>query len=409
MWDVRPITTSDVELFRSRISRGFGHDGDSDDASRKRFDALFELDRTFAAFDGDDIVGTCAGYSLGVTVPGGAEVPMAGTTIITVQPTHRRQGVLRALMDRHLADIEAHEEPLAGLWASETSIYGRFGYAPATYRHRALIDAKSIEPRAPVGRKPVVRFLDPSEAGPVIRSLYTKARPGRPGMLTRSEAWWTHRHLADPESWRGKKSRLRFVLAEEAGSPLGYATYRQKDSWDDFTSTGEVHVSEIVATTAEARHALWGFLTNIDLFPTVEWWNMPLDDPLTATVTDSRRIRRTLVDALWVRVMDVKTALEGRTYEDNGEIVFAVSDESRPDNSGTYRLAVDHGSAQCERDPSEEADLTFDIDVLGHLYLGGGNGLTMAEAGRIQGSAEAVQRLHRLFRTTVAPWCPEVF
>jgi predicted acetyltransferase len=409
MLEVRPITASDVDLFRGRISRGFGHDGATDEGSRERFDALFELDRTVAAFDGDDIVGTGAGYTLGVTVPGGAEVPMAGTAMITVQPTHRRRGILRALMDRHLSDVEDRGEPLAGLWASETSIYGRFGYGPSTYRQRALIEAKSIEFRPMTGNEPVVRFLDPSEVEPVIRSLYEMARPMRPGMLTRSEAWWTHRHLADPESRRGKRSGLRHVVAEVKGSPLGYAVYRQKDSWDDFTSTGEVYVVEMITSTPEARRALWRFLTNIDLFPTVQWWNMPLDDPLTSTVTDSRRIRRTLVDALWVRVMDVKTALEQRTYEDNGEIVFAVNDESRPDNSGIYRLAVDHGSAECVRDSSKKVDLAFDIDVLGHLYLGGGNALTMAEAGRIQGSAEVVQRLHRMFRTTVAPWCPEVF
>lgn len=410
MWDVRPITASEVDRFRSRISRGFGHDGGTDQASRDRFDAVVELDRTVAAFDGDDIVGTGAGYSLGVTVPGGNEVPMAGTSIITVQPTHRRRGVLRALMDSHLADIEGHGEPLAGLWASETSIYGRFGFGPATYRHRALIDARTVEVHASAEEEPVVRFLDSSEdAGPVIRDLYERARPTRAGMLRRSEEWWAHRHLADPESWRGDGSTLRYVIAEAAGSPLGYASYRQKDSWDDFTSTGEVHVREMVTTAPEARRALWKFLMNVDLFPTVEWWNMPLDDPLSGSVTDSRRIRRTLVDALWVRVMDVKTSLERRAYEDSGEIVFAVSDATRPDNSGSYRLVVDDGTAECVRAPSAKADLTFDIDVLGHLYLGGGNAVTMAEADRIEGDADAVVSLHRLFRTTKPPWCPEVF
>jgi predicted acetyltransferase len=409
MWDVRPITASEVDLFRRRVSRGFGGDADSDETAPERFDAIFDLERTLAAHDGVDMVGTCAAFSLGVTVPGGETVPMGGTTVITVQSTHRRRGVLRALMDVHLADVEAHDEPLAGLWASETSIYGRFGYAPATYRHRALIDAKSIELSATSGKEPVVRFLDPAEAGAVIRSVYEVARTTRPGMLTRSDPWWAHRHLADPESWRDGKSKLRHVVAEQAGSPVGYVAYRQKEEWDDFTSTGEVHVSEMITTTAEARHALWRFLTSIDLFPTVEWWNMPVDDPLSAAVTDSRRIRRTVVDALWVRVTDVKRALEQRTYESSGEIVFEVSDASRPGNSGVFRLAVDNGFAECSREPSAQTDLTFDIDVLGHLYLGGGSALIMADAGRINGEAEAVKSLHRLFRTARSPWCPEVF
>lgn len=403
------ITESEIDLYRDRVSRGFGQDGDSGEASRERFNAIFELDRTLAAFDGDDIIGTCAGFSLGVTVPGGAEVPMGGTTVITTQPTHRRQGVLRAMMERHLGDVEDHREPLAGLWASEGSIYGRFGYAPATYRHIAAIDARAIDISGPAPAGQAVRFLEATEAELVVRSLYEAVRPERSGMLTRGDGWWTHRILADPEEWRKGKSSLRYVVVEEDGVPVGYAAYRQKEEWEDFTARGTIHVSEIITTTAKALHALWRFLTNIDLFPSVEYWNLPVDDALPAIVTDQRRARRTLADSLWVRVMDVKTALELRAYEEPGEVVFSVTDDSRPDNSGVYRLVVDGGHADCIRSVSESPQLVFDVDVLGHLYLGGGNALTMADAGRVQGDPEAVWTLHRLFRTAVAPWCPDVF
>jgi predicted acetyltransferase len=135
MWDVRNITEAEDDLFRARISLAFGRDLDSDESARERYLAIFERERSFAAFDGDDIVGTVTAFSLGVTVPGGAEVPMGGTTVIGVKPTHRRRGVLRALMDRHLAEIAERGEPLAGLWSSEGTIYGRFGYGPATFRH----------------------------------------------------------------------------------------------------------------------------------------------------------------------------------------------------------------------------------------------------------------------------------
>ncbi|HJS71913.1 MAG TPA: GNAT family N-acetyltransferase [Acidimicrobiia bacterium] len=407
MFEIRTITEEDVDLFRSRLSRGFGGDADSDETSAERFAAIFEYDRTLAAFDGDDIIGTGAAFSLGVTVPGGATVPMGGTTVISVQPTHRRRGVLRALMDRHLADVAERGEPIAGLWASESSIYGRFGYGPASYRHKASIEAKAIE-FFEDAEKGSVRLIDPDHAGPILKDVYEAVRPTRAGMLTRSQDWWTHRLLSDPTSWRGNKSSLRYATFHEGEEVTGYASYRQKENWEDFLANGEVSVTEVFTTTPRAHTGLWQFLTNIDLFPNLEWWNMPIDDPLVAKVTDSRRVKRTLIDALWIRIMDIPAALSARSYESAGVVTFEVHDATRPDSSGTYRLECRDGIGTCER-VGVSADLVFDTSVLGHLYLGGGDAATMAAAGRVEGDLESVRTLHRLFHTDQPPWCPEVF
>lgn len=407
MYEIRTITDGDAEMFRSRVSRGFGGDAESDDASRERFKAIFELERTLAAFDGAEMIGTGAGFSLGLTVPGGAEVPMGGATVITVQPTHRRRGVLRSLMGRHLDDVAERGEPLAGLWASESSIYGRFGYGPATQRVVAKIDAQAVGLRQETPAGPV-RLLETGDADPVLRSTYEAARPSRAGMLTRSDAWWTHRLLADPESWREGRSKLRHAVYGESGSIEGYASYRQKSKWEDFLAHGEVDISEVIATTPEAHTALWAFLTNIDLFPNVEWWNMPVDDPLLWKVGDTRRIKRELADALWVRIMDIPAALSARTYDSEGVVVFRLTDPTRPQLSGTYRLEVADGVGNCER-ADAPADVSLEADILGSLYLGGADAISMAVAGRIDGDAEAVRRIHRLFRSDHPPWCPEVF
>jgi predicted acetyltransferase len=334
-------------------------------------------------------------------------VPMGGTTAITVQPTHRRRGVLRLLMERHLEDVAGRGEPLAGLWASESTIYGRFGYGPATFRQVAKVDARAVEMRSET-TKGSLRLLEHDEAEEVVRPVYEVARPSRAGFLTRSDAWWTHRLMADPESWRGGKSKLRRVAFEENGSVTGYANYRQKSKWDDFVAGGEVDVSEVITTTPEAHTALWSFLTNIDLFPNVEYWNMPVDDPLVWKVTDRRRVTLRTVEGLWVRVMDVSAALASRRYDNNGVITFDLHDPAMPQTSGTYRLEVDDGVGRCQLVDSH-ADLAFDGDVLGSLYLGGADAMAMYRAGRITGDPGAALTLHRIFRSDQPPWCPEVF
>jgi predicted acetyltransferase len=251
-----------------------------------------------------------------------------------------------------------------------------------------------------------VRLLDVEEAKPLMREVYEQIRPSVAGMLTRSDGWWHARHLHEREG--GGSSKRRFAVCFDGEYVGGYVAYRQKGKWEDFIAQGEIEVSELMAITPEAHRALWSFLINIDLFTELEWWNVAVDDPLPEIVTDPRRVVRTLVDGMWLRLLDIPAAVRARVYESDGAIVLRVEDSTRPANSGTYRIEVVDGAADCSP-TSDEPDVTCDVDVLGHLYLGGGNALAMAAAGRLLGSPTAVTSLHRLFRTDRAPWCPEVF
>ncbi|HZD23091.1 MAG TPA: GNAT family N-acetyltransferase [Acidimicrobiia bacterium] len=406
MWEIRTVTADEVDLYRSRLARGFGEDPETDEAGIERFSAVFEPDRMFGVFDRSDLVGTGGAFSLGVTVPGGATVPMGGTTMVTVQPTHRRQGILRELMGRHLDEVADRGEPIAGLWASESTIYGRFGYGPATVRYQVEVNAArvNIDSDSPGD----MRLLDAGEEAKILPDVYESVRSERPGMLTRSREWWESRILANRRSQGGDMSRPRHVVHEHSGKADGYAIYRQKGKWQEWVADGEVSVVEVITAGSESHRAVWAFLTNIDLFPRVTWWNAPVDDPLSLIVDDSRRVRRSLSDSLWIRVLNVPSALEARSYEHDGVIVLGLHDATRSRSEGTYQLEVAGSQSSCE--PSDAPpDVELDISVLGHLYLGGGNAVAMAGAGRIDGHPDAITTLHRLFRTDRAPWCPEAF
>ena len=101
MTDIRFITDDEVPAFHRAIPFGFGGDFTEEDGAHDRFRALFPLETCIGAFEGDRVVATFGSFDFDLTVPGGT-VPMAGTTIVTVQPTHRRQGVLRTMMRMHL-------------------------------------------------------------------------------------------------------------------------------------------------------------------------------------------------------------------------------------------------------------------------------------------------------------------
>jgi predicted acetyltransferase len=401
---VRPIQEAEFETFRAKLAQGFGSDPYPEEDGRF-FRETMDLDRTICAFDGDEMIGTAAAYTIDLTVPGGV-LPMGGTTVVTVQPTHRRRGVLTAMMRAHLAEIRGRKEPLAGLWASEASIYGRYGYGMAAESYHLKVDGRTIRF---AGDAPdcSVRIIDPAEAPRVVPPVYERIRPTRVGSLTRSDAWWKMRYFYDPEHRRRGRSARRFAVCTSGDRIDGYAIYRQKDKWEDFPD-GTVYLQEVMAATGEAHEALWRFLTRIDLFPNVEYWNLPLDDELPWRVTESRRIRREISDSLWLRVMDIPRALEGRRYACRERLVLEIQDPFLPDNSGRYLLDASPDGATCAR-TDEDADLELPVDALGALYLGARRIETLSRARIVRGGADAVAAAGRLFAADPPPWCPEIF
>jgi predicted acetyltransferase len=92
-----------------------------------QFREVLDFDRCQMAVDEGEVVSTACVFPFEMTVPG-AVTPMAGVSFVSVKPTHRRKGVLTAMMRRQLEDVRERGESMASLWASESVIYGRFGY-----------------------------------------------------------------------------------------------------------------------------------------------------------------------------------------------------------------------------------------------------------------------------------------
>lgn len=402
MVEIRFIDDGEVDEFRQAFAAGFGFDAIDDDGEAERFRAVFPIETCLAAFDGSQIVGTFGSFDLELTVPGGM-VPMAGPTVVTVHPAYRRRGVLSQMMGMHLDQARERGQPLAGLWASEAKIYGRFGYGVAAEGQELRIDAVSVQ--LPATPHVIVRPLPADEFGKVLPEVYDRILPEVPGHFARSRSWWDSRTLHDPERFRDGASAKRVVVAVIDDEVTGYVMYRQKQKWEGFVPSGTVDVIELVTADDVARLALWGFLLNVDLFPSVEYWNAPLDDPLLDVVDNPRGIMRKPFDTLWLRLLDVPRMLQARAYEHDGVLVVAVTDgEVR----SVLRLEVEDGAAEC-RTTRGDADVELSVGVLGSIYLGGIRARRHARAGRITGTPEKVRLLDRLFRAEVLPHALEVF
>ncbi len=401
------MTADDVAAFRTALAATFGYDADlEDEGDADRFAAIFDIERLYPAFDGDQVVGTGGDFGFQMTVPGGGQVATTGLTVVTVRPTHTRQGMLTAMMRRHFDLAQERGEILGGLWASEAPIYGRYGYGPSASIVNAKLDVRhSGHGSAEEGV--TVRLVEGPEAERLLPAIFDRVQPTRPGMYQRTADWWTHRLFYDPEKYRDGASSMRHAVAESDGEPIGYVSYRQKASWD-VLADGQIRIRELMPATDAAYRALWHYLVTIDLFPIVEYWNNPADDPLPFMLRNGRAAETKVSDGLWTRLVNLPAALEARRYQTDGRLTVQVADSFCGWNEGTYLLEVNDGVGQCER-VTAESDVSMPSSTLGSLYLGGQGARGLARAGQLRGDVASIQLLDHMFRSYPAPWCPEIF
>lgn len=397
--ELRAIEDHEVEAWVEACARTFGGDAESDREAAARHRALVALDRTFAAFDRGRLVATAAGFDLHLSVPGGA-VPMSGLTMVSVSPTHRRRGILRALIAAHLAAARDHSDPVSGLWASEATIYGRFGYGVAAEADTLTVRAAGCRVSWSGVRDDIT--LDPAEVAlPAMQAVHAEVMVGRPGVFSRTEAWWRQRILVARPFQRAGTSLRRFAIARRGDRPVGYAVFRQRLGFEGGALAGRAEIDELLAIDAESEASLWDFLTHLDLFPDVAWRLAPTDCRLPWLLDDRRRVQRTRTDALWLRIDDIPRALAARRYGTDGALGLRVDGE-------TFHLEIQGGVATC-RPADVTPDLSMSRAALGSLYLGAFTASHLAQVGLVEGDAPSLARADRAFASGPAPFCPEVF
>lgn len=383
------------------VSRGFLGPADTEEKLEQRI-GYFGARRMSAVWDetGADSatpVATIDVWAADLTVPGRRSVPAWAISAVTVAATHRRRGIARALLEAELRTAASLDFPVAMLTVSESTIYGRYGFAPAAFARDLSIDTRRARWTGPQasGR---VHFVTRDQLLADGHALVERMRLAAPGQIEYGGVLWDRQLglLAGDE----QAKNLRFVRYDDSeGIAAGFAIFSIAENEENF-SNNELKLHYLVTATDDAYAGLWRFLLEYDLVTKVTASLRPVDEPLHWMIADYRAVRSSEEDHLWTRILDVKAALESRTFATSGRIVIAVTD-ALGFASGTWALTVDStGSAVVERTDAP-ADATMTAGELAALYLGGVSAELLARAGRLTGDAGAVDAL---FRSPVAPW-----
>ena len=177
--DVRfGVSSEDVVAALQPVVHYFGGPTHPQDA--QRFTRVVgDPSRMVAVREGGAVVGGAGSFLFELTVPGGT-VTAAGISVVGVLPTHRRRGILRAMMRAQIDDVHRRGEPVAYLWASEDTIYGQFGYGMASVSGQIEIAKADVGFALPFAPRSQSRLVDDDEAYPAFDDIYDRVRRATP-------------------------------------------------------------------------------------------------------------------------------------------------------------------------------------------------------------------------------------
>ncbi|MCP1414022.1 GNAT family N-acetyltransferase [Paenarthrobacter sp. A20] len=393
------------------VSHGF-HQQRRDDEYVAKTLASYQTDKR--ELTGVYVNGPVPEHSLGANVPVatyatmrkalnigfGRQLEANLVTAVTVRGTHRRHGILRGMITADLESAKDDGLAMAALTASEGSIYERFGFGVATFERSIKVDTG---PRFRMKGQPqgTVEVADPSVLLELAPHVFKRVQRLSPGSVDRQEYY---RLVASGSIGHDGKpdTSVRCALHYDLSGALdGFVSYRFK-GWDHKPYTMEI--VDLVAATNTGYLDLWRFLGSIDLIEEVTWAEAPVDDALAWALEDPRCIEASEVrDMLWLRILDIQSALQARHYASAGHLVLEVTDPLSL-AGGTWVLESDGGAAAAvvTEASGQSPDVSMDVADLASIYLGVVSPVTLAAAGRIHekssGAAFLAQQLFAVER-----------
>jgi predicted acetyltransferase len=371
---------------------------------------LWDMERTWGAFDGARMCGTFRSWGTELTLPGTARLPAAAVSGVAVLPTHRRRGIMRAMVAAEHAAARDRGEALGLLYAAEYPIYGRFGYGPGTQEGTWTLDARAATfVAASTGSVEVVGPDETARDGMI--AVFEAWRLRTTGEIQRRDYRWDFDLALRPDHWGEDWKGFLALHRDEVGTLDGYVRYsRAEDKWEQGQPRNAVKIDELHALTDEAYVTLWRFLAETDWVATVTAERRSPDERLPWLLANGRAFRLSeLGDALWVRLLDVPRALEARSYDRDASLVLEVVDAEATGGRTRWLLEATTDGTTC-RGTDRSPDLTLDVSALGAAYLGG---IRLQDAVLTRGADEhrdgALAEADRLFRTPDVPWCSTFF
>ena len=411
---VRQPADEQLDLYRAAVDATYGSPfhAMSEQEARDWDELIPPRNRSVVVEQGPEgverVLGGAGRYDTALSLPGGGRVPVAGLTAVGVAPGAQHRGAFRALIEAHLDECRARGDAASVLMASQTPLYGRFGYGLATRAATWEIDspaARALAAGAPTAGSVVLEHGRGPELIEALHGVWEQAGARRAGSLTRTPAWW-ERMLSRKKTWVGGGDLLVALHHTPAGVLGGYALYEVDiDQGRQGLAEADITISEMVGVDVAVELDLWRFLADLPWARTLRWAYAPIDPAALFWLDDPRQLRRMAdLDFLWLRPLDLPALTEARTFAADGSVVLEVTDPRYPELAGRFELRVASGRGTWA--PTDRsAGLSLSVADLGSLWLGGASARQLVAVRRISGDPAAAGLLDAMLAVDGPPRC----
>jgi predicted acetyltransferase len=359
-----------------------------------RFFERVGYDRLRAVVEGGAVVGGLAAYRLGQFF-GGQSVPLAGIAGVGIDPGARGRGLAKAMLLRTLQQLRG-ESPVAGLYASTTTLYRSCGFEQAGTAMYFTAPLASF-PRG--DRALPCTALPPKTHEPLHAAYEARARAWT-GHLDRSTAIWER--VVEPYDDHAYAYVVGGGPGTGAEGATGYVVFQQKQVPDSLHF--RVVVRDLVMGSHASAQRILGFFHDLrSLADDILWRGCAADPLLSLLPEQTHTVRRH--ERWMLRILDVPRALAARGYGPlDAEVHLAVHDAHFPENAGRHVLAVTRGHGEVRR--GGRGDVTIDVRGLAALYSGFATPHALRAAGLLDGPDEPLAALAAIFAGP-EPWCAD--
>ncbi len=402
--EIRPATAE--EMPQLGLLGGYVYGGTFGDGPDNVISQSNRPEWTLCAFDGDRMVASWSVLPFTMRANGNA-LALAGVSAVGTLPEYRRRGLVRRISTQSLGQMRERGQSVAALWASQAAIYQRYGYAQATMNRTYTVDTVDIRFHDGDPGSDRVERLDVTAGYDLAKRVYIDFVAERMGYIHRGKALWLNNALAS----RDQDGPVHIAVSRNVdGEPSGYVVYTLRAGRVDHPARPqEIVIRDLAWLSLDAYRSLWSWIARHDLVGRVRWSNAPIDDPAAELFMEPRLLNSLDREGLWFRMVDVPRALEGRGYDEAGEITIEVTEDPvAPWNPGTYCLETSAEGAQAAT-TSRSPDIQLSVKALASLYTGFRSARQLAAWGLMVGSDEAVRRADVIFATRHAAHCPDSF
>lgn len=383
--NVRPIQSSEYDFFRQTVIDALY----IMESSMDRFTHLsrdMDLSTARALFVDGHIVSTLRLIPFEVTF-GNVNMPMAGISMVTTTPEHRRHGYMRRMIETILPEMKERGFVISCLHTSSVEMYRRFGWDVSSNILEYSLTPEQIGGQPETGGRVAQFGID--KIGKIARVYETFAKTKTCELVRDEDHWNRHVILPDKHCYLYENSR---------GEVEGYLIYEILDQSLPRVRSFGADIKEFIALTHEARCAMFAFLKNLQPQIKTIIFRVPVNDPCLYYFPNPR-VEAKLLPGFMARIVDVKKAFEMKRYAPDtaGKVVFDVKDEVMPFNHDRFALEVEGGRARVGR-TRKKALFSCDINALSQIYCGHIDLVQALAVGKIQtADEEKVTAANHLF------------